>query len=128
LEPEYRPGEDIRRPGLSVASLIAALAFAYTLFTTVALLLLESFFSGYDNQRTVLVWLTLPIAATFLAWLAVSSPNHYLRATVWLLILAVLFFCWLTIFSIGVYYLPAPLLMVMSVLGPWDGSGEPRQD
>ena len=112
---------------MSVASLVAALAFAYTLLTTVVLLLLESFFENEDNQRTVLVWLTLPILATFLGWMAVSSPNHYLRIVVWLLVLAVLFFCWLTIFSIGVYYLPAPFLMVMSVLGPWDGGPEGQE-
>ena len=123
MEPEDQPGE-LRGTGISVASLVAALAFAYTLLATVALLLIEGFFAGHDNQRTVLVWLTLPIVATFLGWMAVSSPNHYFRVAVWLLVLAVLFFCWLTIFSIGVYYLPAPVLMVMSVLGPWDGGGQ----
>lgn len=101
--------------------MVAALAFVYALVATLVLLLIEGFFSGQDNQRTVLFWLTLPIGATFLAWMAVSSPNHYLRITVWFLVLAVLFFCWLSIFSIGVYFLPAPLLMVISVLGPWDG-------
>ena len=104
----------------SVASLVAALAFAYTLVATLVLLFLESFFANEDNQRTVLVWLTVPIVSSFLAWLAVSSPNPYLKVTVWFLVLAVLFFCWLTIFSIGLYFLPVPFLMVMSVLGPWD--------
>jgi hypothetical protein len=127
LQQEERPGEELRRPGTSVASLVAAAAFAYTLLVTVALLLIERFFNDYDNQRTVLLWLTLPIAASFLGWLAVSSPNHYLRVSVWLLVLGVLFFCWISIFSIGVYYLPAPFLMVMSVLGPWDGGSSDRQ-
>ncbi|HWC29247.1 MAG TPA: hypothetical protein VG845_04110 [Dehalococcoidia bacterium] len=111
---------------MSVASIVAALAFAYSLFATLALLLVEGFFAGQDNQRTVLVWLMLPIVATFLGWMAVSSPNHYLRVGVWFLVLAVLFFCWLSIFSVGVYYLPAPLLMVISVLGPWDGGQDGR--
>ena len=113
---------------MSVAAMVAALAFAYTLVVTVVLLLLKSFFANEDNQRTVLVWLMLPIVASFLGWLAVSSPNPYLRIGVWFLALAVLFFCWLAIFSIGVYFLPAPLLMVMSVLGPWDGRNEGSQD
>jgi hypothetical protein len=107
--------------------MVAALAFAYTLLATIALLLVEGFFADYDNQRTVLVWLMLPIVATFLAWMAVSSPNSYFRVAVWFLVLAVLFFCWLSIFSVGVYYLPAPFLMVMSVLGPWDGGSEGSQ-
>jgi len=117
---EERPGDAASR-GPGAASLIAGLAFAYALVATLAVLLLESFFSGEDNQRTVLLWLTLPVGATFLAWMAVSSPNRYLRVTVWFLVLAVLFFCWISIFSIGVYFLPAPALMVISVLGPWDG-------
>jgi len=117
---EESPGAPPRaRTG--IASLLAALAFAYTLIVTVALLFVEGFFSDQGNQRTVLIWLTLPILASFLGWMAVSSPNSYLRVGVWFLVLAVLFFCWLSIFSIGLYYLPAPFLMVVSVLGPWDG-------
>jgi len=121
LQPEDSPDE-LRSAGMSVASIVAGLAFLYGLVITVVLLLLHSFFNGEDNQRTVLIWLTLPIAASFLGWMAVSSPNQYLRVTVWFLVLGVLFFCWLAIFSIGVYYLPVPILMIMSVLGPWDGS------
>ena len=117
---EERPaGRASRFPG--VAALVAALAFLYTLIVTLALLAVEGFFADQDNQRTVLIWLTLPVGATFLAWMAVASPNHYLRMIVWFLVLAVLFFCWLTIFSIGRYYLPAPFLMVLAILGPWDG-------
>lgn len=117
---EERQAPDSRKEQTSAGSLIAALAFGYTLVVTVALLLFEGFFSDYDNQSTVLAWLTVPISATFLGWLAMNSPNHYLRFTVWFLVLGVLFFCWIAIFSIGVYYLPAPLLMVIAVLGPWD--------
>jgi membrane-bound acyltransferase YfiQ involved in biofilm formation len=123
LQPEESPVE-LARPKTAVASIVAALAFGYTLVVTLVLLFLESFFADEDNQRTVLVWLTLPIVASFLGWMAVSSPNPYLKISVWFLLLAVLFFCWLTIFSIGLYYLPVPLLMVMSVLGPWDGHDE----
>ena len=123
MQPEDTPEERVRET-TGVASLVAALAFAYTLVVTLALLFIEGFFTGEDNQRTVLIWLMLPIIASFLGWLAVSSPNTYLRVVVWFLVLAVLFFCWLAIFSIGVYYLPAALLMVLSVLGPWDGHPE----
>jgi hypothetical protein len=106
---------------MGVASMVAALAFAYALVVTVVLLLLRGFFSDEGNQRTVLVWLTVPILASFFGWLAVSSPNPYLRIAVWFLVLSVLFFCWISIFSIGVFFLPVAALMVMSVLGPWDG-------
>lgn len=123
MQPE-ESAEELPKPAVGVASIVAALAFAYTLIVTVALLFLEGFFADEGNQRTVLVWLTLPIVASFLGWMAVSSPNPYLRVTVWFLVLAVLFFCWLSIFSIGIYYLPVPFLMVMSVLGPWDGHSE----
>ncbi len=119
MQPEENPGE-LRKSSISVASIVAGLAFAYALGITLVLLFLNGFFGDEDNQRTVLIWLTLPIAASFLGWMAVSSPNPYLRVTVWFLVLGVLFFCWLAIFSIGVYYLPVPILMVMSVLGPWD--------
>ena len=127
MQPEDGPG-DLRRPGLRAASIVAGLAFVYALVATLVLLFLNSFFADEGNQRTVLVWLTLPIIASFLGWLAVSSPNPYLRITVWFLVLAVLFFCWLAIFSVGVYYLPVAFLMVMSVLGPWDGHAEKRED
>jgi hypothetical protein len=123
LSPEELPDEE-PRPKTSVAAMVEATGFAYTLVVTVVLLFLESFFADEDNQRTVLVWLMLPIVASFFAWLAVSSPNPYLKIGVWFLVLAVLFFCWLTIFSIGVYFLPVPFLMVMSVLGPWDHDDE----
>ena len=123
MQPE-ESAEELPRPALSVASIMAALAFAYTLIVTVTLLFLQGFFADEDNQRTVLMWLTLPIVASFLGWMAVSSPSPYLKVSVWFLVLAVLFFCWLTIFSIGVYFLPVPFLMVMSVLGPWDGHSE----
>ena len=106
---------------MGVASMVAGLAFGYALIATVVLLFLKGFFSDEGNQRTILMWLTLPIIASFFGWLAVSSPNPYLRVTVWFLVLAVLFFCWISIFSIGVFFLPVPILMVMSVLGPWDG-------
>ena len=123
MSPEDSP-EHARGSGMGAASIVAALAFAYALIATLVLLFLNSFFADADNQRTVLSWLTLPILASFFGWLAVNSPNRYLRITVWFLVLAVLFFCWLAIFSVGVYYLPVAFLMVMSVLGPWDGHPE----
>jgi hypothetical protein len=112
---------------VGAASIVAALAFGYSLLATIALLLVEGFFADYDNQRTLLVWLMVPIVASFLGWMAVSSSNHVFRVGVWFLVLGVLFFCWLSIFSVGVYYLPAPFLMMLSVLGPWDGGSEGRE-
>jgi hypothetical protein len=112
---------------MGVASIVAGIAFAYALVATLVLLFLESFFSDDGNQRTILTWLTVPIIASFFGWLAVSSPNPYLRITVWFLVLAVLFFCWISIFSIGVYFLPVAVLMVMSVLGPWDGGEKDKR-
>lgn len=109
---------------MGAASIVAALAFTYALVATVVLLVLNSFFGDAGHQRTLLSWLVVPIAASFLGWMAVSSPSPYLRITVWLLVLAVLFFCWIAIFSVGVYYLPVPVLMILSVLGPWDGNIE----
>lgn len=120
MQPEEHR-EPLRRPGLGAASIVAAVAFAYTLVVTVALLFIESFFDDRGNQRTILVWMLVPIVASFLGWLAVSGAKPVFKITVWFLVLAVLFFCWISIFTIGLYYLPVPFLMVMSVLGPWDG-------
>jgi hypothetical protein len=116
------PAPEAPRP--RIASLIAALAFTYALVATLVLLVASSFFVDEDNQRTILVWLTVPIVASFWGWMAVRSANAYLRLLVWFLVLAILFFCWLTIFSIGLYYLPAPVLLVLAALGPWDDGGE----
>jgi hypothetical protein len=120
---EDKPGGRVRKPGKNIAAIVAALAFNYSLVATFVLLAMEDFFADYDNQKTLLAWLALPIAASFVGWLAVSSPNHVFRILVWLLVLAVLFFCWIAIFSVGVYYLPTAFLMVMSVLGPWQTGG-----
>ena len=124
MQPEVENPDPPEKRGPGAAAMVAAAGFGYTLVVTLALIAITGFFGDEDNQRTILIWLTLPIGATFLAWMAVSSPNHYLRITVWFLVLGVLFFCWISIFSIGVYYLPAALLMVISVLGPWDGHEE----
>ena len=126
MEPEESPGLETR-PGVSAAAVVAALAFGCSLLATVVLLFAEGFFADYDNQRTLLVWLMVPLVASFLGWMAVSSSNHVFRVGVWFLVLAVLFFCWLAIFSVGVYYLPVPFLMMLSVLGPWDGGSEGRE-
>lgn len=126
MQPEEDRGE-LRKPSLGAASIVAAIAFAYTLVVTVALLLLESFFEDRGNQRTILVWLLVPIVASFFGWVAVSGAKPVFKVLVWFLVLAILFFCWISIFTIGLYYLPVPFLMVMSVLGPWDGQEEERE-
>ena len=108
------------RPRFHLAPVLAALSLAYALIVTGILLMQTNFFEDEDDARTIMVWLTLPVAAAFLSWLAVIWGKPLLRAVVWLLILASLFFCWIAIFSVGVYYLPVPLLLIVAVLSPWD--------
>lgn len=115
------PGDAQEAPRVRIASLVAALAFTYALLVTLVLLFATGFFSDEDNQRIILAWLSVPIIATFLGWMSVREATPVLRIAIWFLILATLFFCWISIFSIGVYYLPAPLLMIAAALGPWSG-------
>ena len=127
MQPEENR-EELQKSGLGAAAIVAAVAFAYTLVVTVALLFLESFFEDKGNQRTILVWMLVPVVASFLGWMAVSGARPIFKVTVWFLVLAILFFCWISIFTIGIYYLPVPFLMIMSVLGPWDGHDQDGRD
>lgn len=127
MQPEENR-EELQKSGLGAAAIVAAVAFAYTLVVTVVLLFLESFFEDRGNQRTILVWMLVPVVASFLGWMAVSGARPIFKVTVWFLVLAVLFFCWISIFTIGIYYLPVPFLMIMSVLGPWDGHDQDGRD
>jgi glucan phosphoethanolaminetransferase (alkaline phosphatase superfamily) len=114
------PAEGRTAPRFRLAPIAAALSLAYALVVTVVLLVVTNFFRDEDDATTVMVWLILPLASAFLSWLAVGSGRPLLRVFVWLLILASLFFCWIAIFSIGVFYLPMPLLLVVAVLSPWN--------
>lgn len=108
------------------ASIFAGLAFFYALFITVGLLVAKDFFADEPDSNTVLIWLLLPIVGSFGAWIAVRSGFSPLRAWVWFAILASMFFCWISVFSIGAFYLPVPLLLLVAVLIPWDE--EPQGD
>jgi hypothetical protein len=79
------------------------------------------FFGDEESPRTILAWLLVPIVSTFLGWMCVRQAQPFLRVFVWLFVLATLFFCWIAIFSIGLFYLPAPIPLILAALGPWDG-------
>jgi Flp pilus assembly pilin Flp len=114
------PAEGRAPPRFRLAPIAAALSVAYALAVTVVLLAATNFFRDEDDATTIMVWLILPLVSAFLSLLAVSSGRPLLRVFVWLLILASLFFCWIAIFSIGVFYLPVPLLLIVAVLSPWN--------
>lgn len=118
------PSEPRSRGTNRLASIVAGLAFTYALVVTVVVLAATRMFEGEDNQRTMLAWLALPVLATFLSWLAVSSADSVMRIVVWIMVLATLFFCWISIFSFGIYFLPAPLLLIIAVLSPWRDEDE----
>jgi hypothetical protein len=101
------------------ARIFAGLAFFYALAVTVALLLLNDMFRDEPDGNTVLVWLLLPLLGSFGSWIAVRSGFSPLRAWVWLAVLASMFFVWIAVFSIGIFYLPVPLLLMVAVLIPW---------
>jgi hypothetical protein len=101
------------------ARLIAGLGSFYALSATVVLLLLTDFFADEPNSNTIMLWLIVPVVSSFGTWVAVYSRFSPLRAWVWFAALASFFFCWISIFSIGVYYLPVPLLILITVLIPW---------
>lgn len=104
------------------ARLFAGLSFFYALLVTVVLLLVTDFFSAEPDSTTVLIWLLLPLLASFGSWMAVRSGFSPLRGWVWVAILSTLFFCWIAAFSIGPFYLPVPVLLLIAVLSPWNGS------
>jgi hypothetical protein len=102
------------------ARLFAGLAFTYALALTAVLLVLTNRFADEPDSDAVTLWLLLPLVSSFGCWLAVRSGFSPLRAWVWFAVLASLFFCWIAIFSIGLLYLPVPLLMLLAVLCPWE--------
>jgi hypothetical protein len=105
------------------ARFLAGLAFFYSLVVTVVLLALEGMFRDDPDRETVLLWLVLPVVSSFGSWLAVRSGFSPLRVWVWLAVLMSLFFVWIAVFSVGLWYLPVPLLLLVAVLIPWRESG-----
>jgi uncharacterized RDD family membrane protein YckC len=114
---------DPPQPGsthIGPANLFAGLSFVYALGATLALLLATGFFKDEQDAGRVMAWLTVPIIFAFVSWVGVRSGNKLMRLFVWFAILACFFFCWISIFSIGLFYLPVPLLLIVAVLTPWD--------
>ncbi len=91
---------------------------------TLVLLLATGFFKDDDNPGRVMAWLTVPVIFGFISWVGVLGGNKLMRIFIWFAVLACFFFCWIAIFSIGVYYLPVPILLIIAVLTPWDGASE----
>ena len=85
------------------------------------LLLTTGFFQDDDSPGRVMAWLTVPVIFAFISWVGVLGGNKLMRIFIWFAVLACFFFCWIAIFSIGVYYLPVPILLIVAVLTPWDG-------
>lgn len=110
----------MQAPHGRVASLVAGVGFTYTLIVTTFLVFSTSFFVDDVRPNTVLAWLTVPIVSSFCGWLCVRQADPILRILVWFFVLATLFFCWISIFSIGPYYLPTVILLTFAALGPWD--------
>jgi hypothetical protein len=89
---------------------------------TVLLLVLTGLFEDEENRRTILVWVALPVVLTFASWLSVQSGHAALRAVVWLSVVFIAFFVWIAAFSIGPYYLPVVILLMLAGFAPWPGS------
>ena len=87
---------------------------------TLILLLTTHFFRDDESPGRVMAWLTVPVITSFISWIGVLGGNKLMRLFIWFAVLACFFFCWIAIFSIGVYYLPVPVLLIIAVLTPWD--------
>ncbi|HEY7467745.1 MAG TPA: hypothetical protein VIB47_13715 [Dehalococcoidia bacterium] len=123
MEYSLSPEAEKAPPPGGPARIFAGLAFFYALIVTVVLLLLKHLFRDEPDGDTVLVWLLLPLLGSFGSWIAVRSGFSPLRAWVWFAVLASMFFVWISVFSIGVLYLPVPLLLMVAVLTPWRHDG-----
>ena len=102
------------------ARLIAGFSFFYAFVVTVILLLLRDFFRDDPNSDAVLLWLLVPVIASFGTWMAVRSGFAPLRGWVWFGIVATMLFCWIAVFSFGLLFLPVPVLMMVAVVSPWE--------
>jgi hypothetical protein len=106
------------------ARLFAGGSFLYAFAVTVCLLPLKDFFRSDPHRDAVLLWLLVPLVASFGSWMAVRAAFPPLRAWIWLGIVLTLFFCWIAVFSVGLLYLPVPLLMMVAAVSPWDRRAE----
>ena len=110
-----------RRGPRQWANIFAGAAFACSLFITVAFMALTGLFKDEGNQRTILLWVAMPLVLTFASWMAVQSGRLVLRVLVWLSIVFIAFFIWIAAFSVGPYYLPVLLLLLAAGFAPWPG-------
>ena len=108
------------------ASIFAGLSFTYALLITTVLMVTTGLFEGEDNRRTLLVWIAMPLILTFGSWMAVQYGHPALRLIVWLSVVFIAFFIWIAVFSVGPYYLPALVLLLIAGFAPWPGSTPER--
>jgi len=85
-------------------------------------MVLTGLFEDEENRRTILVWVALPVVLTFASWVSVQSGHAALRVVVWLSVVFIAFFIWISVFSIGPYYLPVVILLMLAGFAPWPGS------
>ena len=97
------------------ARLVAGFGFLYAFTVAVLLLLLDNFFRGEPNSDAMLLWLLVPLVASFTAWMAVRSGIALLRISIWFGVVATAFCCWIAVFSYGMWFLPLPFLL----MGNW---------
>ncbi|HLA18405.1 MAG TPA: hypothetical protein VJ253_03710 [Dehalococcoidia bacterium] len=69
-----------------------------------------------ENGAEVLLWLLLPVAACLWALLASLSESTGAKAAMWLMGLLLLLFAWVSILSIGAFYLPPALALLVAAL------------
>jgi hypothetical protein len=69
-----------------------------------------------ENGAEVLLWLLLPVAACLWALLASLSESTGAKVAMWLMGLLLLLFAWVSILSIGAFYLPAALALLVAAL------------
>jgi hypothetical protein len=104
----------IRRAGLGAAWMSVALA--------VAAMLVLSFWGFYTNGNTVveengngvLIILSLPVVVAVMGLLAASWRTTPGGFALWVLAIGLSFFCLVTIFSVGMFYAPSALALLLS--------------
>ena len=69
-----------------------------------------------ENGAEVLLWLLLPEAACLVALLASLSESTGAKVAMWLMGLLLPLFAWVSILSIGAFYLPAALALLLAAL------------
>ena len=74
-----------------------------------------------ENGAQVLVWLLLPVAACLWALLASFSEATSAKVAMWLMALLLLLFAFVSILSIGAFYLPAALALLLAALAAGRG-------